>query len=102
VILSKDYRSWGSFFYDKHNDVIRAPIPLNDIQHHELLTYEFSHITKNGAELDLNWEKKQFPVKIAFAVDDIVLKNAEEELRGPVGFHGRDHLVRQTIPYKIK
>lgn len=87
VILSKDYRSWGSFFYDKSNDVLRAPIKLNDIPHSELLTYEFSHVTKNGGELDLNWEKKQFPVKITFAVDDIVMKNAEEELRGPVGFN---------------
>jgi tetratricopeptide (TPR) repeat protein len=86
VILSKDYRSWGSFFYDKNNDLLRAPIRLNDIPYTELLTYEFSHITKNGGELDLNWEKKQFPVKITFAVDDIVLKNAEAELRGPVGF----------------
>ena len=28
------------------------------------------------AELDLNWEKKQFPVKIEFAVDHIVMENA--------------------------
>jgi hypothetical protein len=31
VILSKDYRSWGSFFYDPKNDLFRAKIPLRTI-----------------------------------------------------------------------
>jgi len=86
VILSKDSRSWGSFFYDAKNDEMRAKINLRTIAPVELLTYDFENITKTSAELVLNWEKKQFPVKIEFAVDDIVMSNAEEELKGPVGF----------------
>ncbi len=87
VILSKDSRSWGSFFYDKSQDQLRANIQLRDIPNTELLTYEFADLSKNSAELHLNWEKKQFPVKITFAVDDIVLENAAAELRGPAGFN---------------
>jgi tetratricopeptide (TPR) repeat protein len=87
VILSKDSRSWGSFFYDQKNDLMRAKIKLNSIPNTELLTYEFDNITKNSTDLMLNWEKKQFPVKIEFATDDIVMANAEEELKGPVGFN---------------
>lgn len=86
VILSKDYRSWGSFWYEAANDQLRAKIQLRAITHTELLTYEFINLTKNSGELVLNWEKKQFPVKIEFAVDDIVMANAEEELKGTVGF----------------
>ncbi|CAN5637870.1 DUF2911 domain-containing protein [soil metagenome] len=86
VILSKDYRSWGSFFYDKNNDQLKANIKLHDIPQTELLTYDFTNTSKNSAELDLNWEKKQFPVKIEFTVDDIVMANAAAELNGPVGF----------------
>lgn len=86
VILSKDYRSWGNFFYDPQTDLIHAKIQLRDIQNTERLTYDFINITKNSAELVLNWEKKQFPVKIEFAVDDIVMANAAEELKGPMGF----------------
>jgi tetratricopeptide (TPR) repeat protein len=52
----------------------------------ELLTFDFINLTKSGGELVLNWEKKQFPVKIEFAVDDIVIANAAEELKGPAGF----------------
>jgi tetratricopeptide (TPR) repeat protein len=87
VILSKESRSWGSFFYDPAKDQLRAKIQLRDIPHTDLLTYDFINLTKNNGELVLNWEKKQFPVKIEFAVDEIVMANAEEELKGPVGFN---------------
>jgi len=86
VILSKDYRSWGSFFYNAAQDELRSKIQLRPIPNTELLTYDFVNISRTSAELVLNWEKMQFPVKIEFAVDDIVLANAAEELKGPVGF----------------
>lgn len=87
VVLSKESRSWGSFFYDPKQDQLRAKIQLRDNPHTELLTYDFINLTKNSGELVLNWEKKQFPVKVEFAVDDIVMANAAEELKGPIGFN---------------
>lgn len=86
VILSKDHRSWGSFWYDPKNDQLRSRIQLRDHAHTEALTFDFINLTKTTAELVLNWEKKQFPVKIEFAVDDIVMANAVEELKGTIGF----------------
>jgi tetratricopeptide (TPR) repeat protein len=86
VILSKDNKSWGNFFYDPKEDLLRAKISVRTIPETELLTYDFSNITKNSAELDLNWEKKQFPVKVEFDVDNIVMSNAEKELKGAIGF----------------
>lgn len=86
VILSKDNRSWGHFFYNPANDLMRAPITIKENAMTENLTYEFTNLSKNGTELVLNWEKKQFPVKIEFAVDQIVMANANEELRGQLGF----------------
>lgn len=87
VILSKDNRSWGSFFYDAKNDQLKAKIKVRDNAFTEMLTYDFINLTKTSAELVLNWEKKQFPVKLEFDVDNIVLANAAEELKGPVGFN---------------
>jgi len=87
VILSKDSRSWGSFWYNAKQDQMRARIQLREIPHTELLTYDFINATKNSAEMVLNWEKKQIPVKVEFAVDEIVMDNAVEELKGPVGFN---------------
>src|SRR5690606_15611646 len=86
VVLSKDYRSWGSYWYDPSHDQLRAPITIRDNAMTELLTYDFVNLNKSSAELVLNWEKKQFPVKIEFAVDEIVMANAREELKGMKGF----------------
>ena len=87
VILSKDSRSWGSFWYVPDHDLFRAKIKLNEVPMTEMLTYDFQDLTKTSAELVLNWEKKQFPVRIEFDVDAIVMANAVEELKGPVGFN---------------
>jgi tetratricopeptide (TPR) repeat protein len=86
LILSKDNKSWGSFFYDPKQDLIHSKVQLREIPFTEMLTYDFINNTKSSSELVLNWEKKQFPVKIEFDVDNIVLSNAAEELKGPVGF----------------
>jgi hypothetical protein len=86
VILSKDTRSWGSFFYDPKQDQLRAKIQVRDNNPTELLTYDVINLTKTSGELVLNWEKKQFPVKVEFDVDGLVMANAEEELKGPIGF----------------
>ena len=87
VILSKDYKSWGSFTYNPKNDQMRAKINVRDLPAStERLTYSFDVVDRTTAELDLNWEKKQFPVKISFAVDDIVMSNAKGLLNGQTGF----------------
>ena len=86
VILSKDYRSWGSFFYEPSQDQVRADIKLRSIPMTEMLTFDFINLDKTSAELVLNWEKKQFPVRIEFDVDDIVMANAAEELKSTTGF----------------
>ncbi|MDH4090407.1 MAG: DUF2911 domain-containing protein [Cyclobacteriaceae bacterium] len=87
AILSKEYRSWGSFWYTPEQDQLRTTIQVRDVPHTELLTYDFINIDKNSGELVLTWEKKQFPLQLEFAVDDIVMANAAEELKGPAGFN---------------
>jgi tetratricopeptide (TPR) repeat protein len=87
VILSKDYKSWGSFWYNPNRDQMRAKITIRDVQDNvEKLNYSFDSVSRTWAELDLNWAKKQFPVKIEFAVDDIVMENARELLNGQTAF----------------
>lgn len=86
LVLSKDSKSWGSFWYDPKLDLMRSKIEVKTIPQTEMLTYDFSDITRNAAVLNLNWEKKQFPVRIEFDVDNIVMDNAKQELKGPTGF----------------
>ena len=89
VILSKDNRAWGHYWYDPQRDQVRAPIKIRDGAFAELLTYEFVNVDKYGAELVLSWEKKEIPVSIKFSTDDIVMANAAEELTGSIGFDWR-------------
>jgi tetratricopeptide (TPR) repeat protein len=91
VILSKDNSSWGNFFYNPSHDFLRVKIQTREVPYTEMLTYEFINNAKNSTELTLNWEKKQFPVKIEFAVDDIVMANAEAELRSAKGFNWQSY-----------
>jgi len=102
LILSKDNRSWGSFFYDPRQDQLRAKIQLRETPFTEMLTYDFINSTKNSAELVLNWEKKQFPVKIEFDVDGIVFANAEQELKGPTGFGWQGYASAANYAFQNK
>uniref|UniRef100_UPI0030C7CB11 DUF2911 domain-containing protein n=1 Tax=Yeosuana marina TaxID=1565536 RepID=UPI0030C7CB11 len=86
IILSKDANAWGSFFYDKNNDVLRADVITNDVPHKELLTYEFNTVTPTSATVSLIWDKKEIPFTIAVPVSNIVLNNIREELKGQAGF----------------
>lgn len=103
VVLSKDNRSWGNFFYDPATDLLRANITIRENAMTEALTYEFINLSKNGTELVLNWEKKQFPVKIEFNVDDIVMANAAEQLKGSMGFtwQGYSSAANYSLQNKI-
>ncbi len=87
LILSKDYKSWGAFWYNPKQDQMRAKISIRDVPESvEKLNYSFDSVGRTFAELDLNWAKKQFPVKIEFAVDEIVMENARELLNGQTAF----------------
>jgi len=102
LILSKDNKSWGSFFYEPEHDMLRTKIQLRETPFTEMLTYDFINNTKTSSELVLNWEKKQFPVKIEFDVDGIVLANAVEELKGPVGFNWQGFSSAANYAYQNK
>jgi len=103
VILSKEYQSWGSFWYDASKDQLRAPIKIRDNAHTELLTYDFINMDKNSAELVLNWEKKQIPISIKFAVDELVVENATQQLKGSTAFNwqGYASAAAYTLQNKV-
>ena len=86
VILSKNHSSWGSFFYDEAEDILRADIQTEEISHREVLSYDFVELGNNYGVLALEWETKRFPIKIEVDVHETVLANARDELRSTAGF----------------
>ncbi|WP_299336371.1 DUF2911 domain-containing protein [uncultured Psychroserpens sp.] len=86
LILSKDSDAWGSYFYDKNNDALRANITTTTVPHHELLTFSFDDVQANSATASLAWSTKAFPFEISFDVTDIVLSDFRSKAKGQAGF----------------
>ncbi|NAS30844.1 DUF2911 domain-containing protein [Flavobacteriaceae bacterium R38] len=87
IVLSTNTTSWGSFFYDEKEDVLRATVQSRDVDNsREILTYEFNTVTPNSTTATLHWDKKEIPFKIEVDVNSIVMKGIENDLRNPKGF----------------
>lgn len=86
IILSNDKDAWGSYFYDPANDALRADVKLKDVNHTELLTYDFDEVTANTATATLKWEKKAIPFKIEVDVTKVVLEDIRAQFKGQKGF----------------
>ncbi|WP_340198492.1 DUF2911 domain-containing protein [Ascidiimonas sp. W6] len=87
VILSKDATSWGSYFYEQENDVIRVPVKTKEIPHTELLTYVFNEVSTTKTTLALQWEKKEIPLTIEVEVHKLVLNDIRNALKSSPGFN---------------
>ncbi|MBD5780560.1 DUF2911 domain-containing protein [Pelagicoccus sp. NFK12] len=86
AIFSKDYEAWGSYFYDPARDALRVNVKSQEREHLEQLTYSFSDVTKTGAVLSLDWEKKSIPIRIKVDTDAIVLASLKQQMRNAHGF----------------
>lgn len=86
VIFSHDTAIWGSFFYDPTHDALRVQVKWEDGPFHELLTYDFTDVTKNSAVLSLSWETKRIPIPITVDTDSVVLASLKNELHNQQGF----------------
>ncbi len=86
IIFSSNTTSWGSYFYETSEDVLKVKVTSEEHAFTERLTYDFVNINATSATVVLDWEKKRFPIKVEFAVHDLVVANAKEELRSTTGF----------------
>jgi tetratricopeptide (TPR) repeat protein len=86
VYFSSNTQSWGSYFYEPSEDVLKVAIKTTEHSFTQSLTYNFVDITANSSVLALDWENKRFPIKVDVAVHDLVLANMRRELRSTPGF----------------
>lgn len=87
LIFSSNNNSWGSYFYDDKEDVLRVkvkPQPLDKSV--EWLKYEFSDQTENSATISLQWEKLAIPFKVEANYIEDQLASFQSELRTERGF----------------
>lgn len=87
LIFSKNFTSWGSFFYDDKEDALRIKVkPMTLDKTVEWLKYEFTNQTDNSATIALQWEKLSIPFKVEVDVIKTRLENYRLAMRDQEGF----------------
>jgi len=83
LIFSKNSTSWGNFFYDPEEDVLRVKVkPVKTDNSVEWLEYKFTAQTPSGATVQLQWEKLAIPFRIDVDVIKTQIASFRKELRG--------------------
>lgn len=91
LIFSKNYTSWGSYFYNEAEDALRVQATPTEAAYTEWLTYDFEDRQKSSAAAYLQWENKKVAFKIEIPnVNDIYLASLRNELRSSPGFDSQN------------
>ena len=87
VIFNTDTDSWGSYFYNAENDVLRIQVTPENIEFQEWLDYEFTDRQNDKATVALKWEHKSISFTIEVPnYNDLYVANIENELKSSTGF----------------
>ena len=100
-IFSKNTTSWGAYWYDPKEDVLRVTAKPAKSEYHEWLTYEFTEREPAKATVALKWEDLQVPMTLT--VDDAPARwiaKMKDELRGYTGFNWRNW--QQAADYALR
>lgn len=90
-IFSKNYTSWGSYFYNQNEDALRVPATPQDAPYTEWLTFGFDDRQATSTMAYLQWENKRISFKIEVPnINDIYVSHMRNELRSYPGFDARN------------
>jgi tetratricopeptide (TPR) repeat protein len=86
VIVSRESRAWGSFFYDQKDDVARLNVTPRPAEFMERLSYTFDEPTDKSVVATLRWEKLAVPISIEVDTPAVVAASLRTQLKGLQGF----------------
>jgi len=87
IIFSKNYTSWGSYFYQESEDALRVTVKSQPHAYTEWLGYEFDDRMPAFCTVRMNWEKLAVPFKVSVPnINELYLAKIKEELRTEPGF----------------
>ena len=103
LIFSKNSSSWGNFFYDSTEDMLRVNVKTEALDKGvEWLKYEFADQTSSAATVRLQWEKVQIPFRIEVDVIKTQLASFRKELRGDRALPGLWQAWNQAAQYCVQ
>ena len=90
AIFSKNHTSWGSFFYNPAEDVLRVTAKPEKSDYHEVLTYDFPERKNDSAIVAMKWEDLSLPLHITVPnMTDLYIAAIGNDLRTQPGFDWR-------------
>lgn len=86
LIFSENYWSWGSYYYESTDEVLRVSVIPEECDLVEWLEYRFVNQTDNSADIEMAWEHKKIRFKVEVDVHAVTMQRIERELDGIKGF----------------
>ncbi|MFH1943438.1 MAG: DUF2911 domain-containing protein [bacterium] len=86
LIFSKNYTSFGSYFYNPEDDALRITVTPEEAPFQERLLYGFDGLTDNSANAFLHWEKLKVDFTVKVDVPAITIASLKNQLAGGFGF----------------
>ena len=78
IILNKNPRQWGAYFYKAEDDVLRFKVkPVRETNAVETMTFWFANVDKTTCELVMRWENAGFNLHISTDVDTKVMADID-------------------------
>ena len=87
VIFNSNSTSWGSYSYNAQKDVLKTKGKLKDMGYSvEFLTYNFSNLTVDGGDLELQWGDKKVVVEVKVNTNQLVIESIKNQLQTQAGW----------------
>lgn len=88
LIFNKNTEGWGSYFYDKAQDVLHVATKQQKNQplSKERLDYTFSNQTDHSVEIALEWERWRIPFTVEVDIVQTTLASIKSQMSGAMGF----------------
>ena len=81
-IFSRNHTSWGSYFYDKEEDVLRVSVPVEAApEAREWMSFDFHKRERGQASIVFSWADKRARFNLSLDVDHIALDHIRKQLR---------------------
>jgi hypothetical protein len=80
IILNKETKAWGSYFYKKENDVARFSAASKTTAHQEAMAFNFSQVTPNKATVTLSWATTSVSFDVHVNTTDLVNEDIKQQL----------------------
>jgi hypothetical protein len=87
LIFSKNSNSWGSYFYNKQEDMARVKVkPRAMDRSEERLSYSFTEQADSSATIVLAWERLAIPFRVTVSLQETQMASFQSELRTKKAF----------------